>query len=369
MDTPKSALTDPNKIKVGFDRQTFAVQSFGGISRYFYDLFCQLLEEGSIEPSYLFRLHSNHYLDAKTAIKVESALLWRLIRKRHALCQSRKSYLESVDIVHATYSLGEPYVLKKSLLVSTLYDMIPERLPEYFPKGNPHAKKLMWCAASDTIISISQSSADDLSVTNPNISSRIRVIPLGTKIHHIKAQKPLQLDIQDSYVLFVGNRGTYKNSRLLLFALSRLRNAPDIVFAGGGSFKQHELQCIADLRLKSKVRQLSVSDQELAWLYKNALAVLVPSMAEGFSLPLIESLACDTPVFCSDIPVHREVGAKFAHFVRALDDRHWAEAIEQAASTPRPSQVQSEYAYKQLVEYFSPKRVAEDHVKVYRELI
>jgi glycosyltransferase involved in cell wall biosynthesis len=57
-----------------------------------------------------------------------------------------------------------------------------------------------------------------------------------------------------------------------------------------------------------------LEDSELAWLYRNAAAVIVPSRHEGFGLPVVEALSLGAPVVASDIPALREVGGRAARF-------------------------------------------------------
>jgi glycosyltransferase involved in cell wall biosynthesis len=71
-----------------------------------------------------------------------------------------------------------------------------------------------------------------------------------------------------------------------------------------------------------------LSRQELATIYCRAAVVLVPSLAEGFGLPVIEALACGTPVVASDIPVLREVGFDGVRFCSPADRAEWVKVVE-----------------------------------------
>lgn len=70
-----------------------------------------------------------------------------------------------------------------------------------------------------------------------------------------------------------------------------------------------------------------VGDDELAWLYDHASALILPSYAEGFGLPIAEAALRGRPVICSDIPVFREVGRDGALYFRVNDPLALAEAI------------------------------------------
>src|SRR5262249_18979677 len=70
-----------------------------------------------------------------------------------------------------------------------------------------------------------------------------------------------------------------------------------------------------------------LSREQLAELYRRAAAVLVPSEAEGFGLPVIEALACGAAVVASDIPALREAGGAAAAFRPVADVPAWADAV------------------------------------------
>jgi len=65
----------------------------------------------------------------------------------------------------------------------------------------------------------------------------------------------------------------------------------------------------------------------LAAVYRRAALVLLPSSREGFGLPVIEAMACGTPIVCSDLPVLREVGDTAAEYCPAGDPSAWAMRI------------------------------------------
>lgn len=109
----------------------------------------------------------------------------------------------------------------------------------------------------------------------------------------------------------------------------------------------------------------------LAALYRRAALVLMPSEAEGFGLPLIEAMACATPVLASDIPVLREVGAGAAIYCAVADVPAWSTALaaslhERAANPARWAERRAE-AVRQASR-FSWAAYADRSAALYREI-
>jgi len=333
-----------------------------------------LLEKPEIDAELLFRRHRNAYLEKEDIGKGLHPLVAEFYIKALQRGGVRVPLAKHKSIHHSTYYLGLP---KKSdgntRLVSTLYDMIPELFPQFF-KCNPHANKLEWFEASDLIISISESSASDLSYFRPDLASRIRRIHLYSGFNDKSPQvKPKSIKENDRpYVLFVGNRGAYKNATMLIRAFAASKpssHGHKLFFAGGGAFTKQELASIDDLRISDYVQQIGVSDAELWYLYLNAKGVFVPSIAEGFSLPLVEALAADVPIVCSDIPVHREVASDFAALVNPLQYQDWESFLTSISSLKKPSLILGKDAFMKRRDYFSKERMVQDHLQAYTDLL
>jgi peptidoglycan/xylan/chitin deacetylase (PgdA/CDA1 family) len=115
------------------------------------------------------------------------------------------------------------------------------------------------------------------------------------------------------------------------FARSGLANELDLVLAGPADEKaRDDLERLSErLGVAERVKQLGfVSREQLAVAYRHATALALPSLIEGFGLPVLEAMRAGTPVVASGLPVLHEVAGDAALFVdRPLDPDAWASAI------------------------------------------
>ena len=96
----------------------------------------------------------------------------------------------------------------------------------------------------------------------------------------------------------------------------------------GGPLTAAQRVIARDLNVLDGVVELPFVDRTtLAALYRRATLALLPSEREGFGLPLVESLACGTPVVASDIPALREVGGSAASYCPVADINAWRDRI------------------------------------------
>ena len=139
----------------------------------------------------------------------------------------------------------------------------------------------------------------------------------------------------DPYFLCIGTVERRKNHGMLMNLWSRLiasgrKDLPDLVIIGqwGVNSARLRAQLEGDPELCKKVRVLDqVPDSDLAGWTTGARALLLPTLAEGFGLPMLEALALKTPVVASDLPCFREIGQGIPTLLDPLDADAWQAII------------------------------------------
>ncbi len=206
-----------------------------------------------------------------------------------------------------------------------------------------YARPLLRVAASnaDVIITPSEYTKSMLSEHLKVEPGKISVIPgcVSSCFHRKEKQGARftvaqELGITRPYLLFVGNCAPNKNVPLLLDSMAQLRSrradAPLLVLAGNACQWKAQVQAHGrSLGLRDQIVWLErIPDVLLAELYAAAQMTVVPSFQEGFGLPVIESMACGTPVLCSQAASLPEVGGDAALYFSPHSCDQLTEKIE-----------------------------------------
>ncbi|MBA2305449.1 MAG: glycosyltransferase family 4 protein [Acidobacteria bacterium] len=167
---------------------------------------------------------------------------------------------------------------------------------------------------------------------------RTRVVPIGvhpacspaTDHTADRSAATLTGDTGATDLLHVGSTIPRKRIDVLLETVARLAHTrPDVrLWRVGGAFTSAQATLARDLGIEHRITVMPfVSRPVLAALYRRAALVLLPSDREGFGLPVIEAMACGTPIVCSDLPVLREVGGTAAAYCAPGDPTAWAHRV------------------------------------------
>ena len=363
-------------MKILYDHQIFTFQKYGGISRYFSELYTNFLTMDSIQPEISVVYSENSYyqkLFHNRQILPDIHFLGKttIINKINECDSKNRITKGNFDIFHPTYY--NPYFLKNlktKPYVLTVYDMIHELFPDIF-KGDSTSiqkKKVIECATK--IIAISENTKTDIIKFYDIDPKKIEVIPLATSLH---IQTPdSTLNLPQKYILFVGNRGAYKNFTFFINSISTLLSDEKdlyLICAGGGVFSDAETSLLDDLKIKRKVLHFAVTnDSTLSQLYKKAILFAFPSLYEGFGIPVLEAFSCGCPVAASNNSSLPEVGGNAVKYFDPYNSNSIKNVIEDLVHNKGDRDSIRIKGYQQLKQ-FSWEKTALCTKKVYDNLL
>jgi len=311
-----------------------------------------------------------------------------VIKNRHRLLWSFHSLplrlrRLKLDCYHSTTGYELPFV-KRSPYVITVHDLIPLRFPDLTPWRYRSVFRVLMQRAirvADRIIAVSESTRRDLIELLQAPPERITVVPEAADgrfqpphdqeaLAHVR----LRYALPRRFLLFVGLLEPKKNVSGLLKAVACLRQRgrwPSdlrLVVVGDQGWAVGSLPELAEaLGLAGVVHFLGyVPDSDLPLLYGAAEVFVFPSLHEGFGLPLLEAMACGTPVVASTRGALPEVAGDAALLVEPDPPEALAEGIYRLITD---AALRGEYRQRglQRAQAFSWRRTAEATLAVYRQ--
>ncbi|UUX94792.1 glycosyltransferase family 4 protein [Aquabacterium sp. J223] len=244
----------------------------------------------------------------------------------------RAARLQGVHVFHAPY-INIPWLPRNGIpLVVTLHDFRHPDLALQAASPRTWAKRAYYealtrlaLARAQRIVCVSEFLAGQLGTFRPALRHRLEVI------HHAAsdvfrpappgvaaAEVARQFGLEGRYLLFVGTLKPHKNLLAVVQALARADVPGDVTLAVAAAPDERYPQVPAAVRrlgLERRVRFLGhVDKRHLSMLYGAAVATLLPSSYESFGLPLVESMACGTPVIAAPSASLPEVGGDAAWY-------------------------------------------------------
>ncbi|MGB9872473.1 MAG: glycosyltransferase family 4 protein [Anaerolineae bacterium] len=280
------------------------------------------------------------------------------------------------DLYHSPYYLmpyrpGVPTVL-------TVHDLIPL----LFPRQSTWQARLFfrWALrlalrASRRVIAVSRATARDLQIHFHISPGQVSVIPEApdpafyprppTETEAVRRKYGLS----DPFVLYVGSNKPHKNLTGLIEAWSCLgpHVSPfTLTIAGAWDPRYAEPRLLAERLGLANIRWLGpVPEADLPALYSAAALFVFPSLYEGFGLPVLEAMACGTPVVCSDTSSLPEVVGEAARRVDPTDEQSLAAAMADLLKDEARREEMREKGWQQAAR-FSWGRTAALTLEVYR---
>ncbi len=272
-----------------------------------------------------------------------------------------------VDLLHM---LASPTpLLWRGASAMTIHDATPWLHPDDADAGTRWYVKPLYpqaLARADAIFTVSEAAREDLVRAAGAPRERVVVTPNGVDPRFFEARA--REGPRAPYLLAVGTFEPRKNLGALLEALRILRrDGRDLALVVAG--RQAWMQSLPVGDLAPHVRLLGiVPDEELEALYAGASCFVMPSLHEGFGLPLAEAMAAGVPAVASDIPALREVGGETVRYADPHDPESFARAIRCALDDREGSQLRAAAA-RGRARRFRWEDTARQTLAVYRRIV
>lgn len=330
-------------MRILYDYQIFTNQRYGGISRYFTELITRLgadadvriaaryainehLRESGAAPR-LFRERGLNFDFVYDRMKFFGAWTLGSSLNRLLQCESNLAHTfrllreNRFDVFHPTYYDPYFFTFLQRPLVVTVYDMTHEKYAPFYTQENDFTsdRKRTVVERADRIIAISRNTRDDLVRMFGVPQDKVDVIYLANSLDPDSAEP---VETPPRYVLFVGLRGYYKNFTFAARSLAPLLLEHDLhlVCAGDEPFTEDEEATLTELDIRDRTLHRTVTEGQLATLYRQALFLVFPSDYEGFGLPVVEAFANRCPVLLAEASCLPEIAEDAAAYFTPGDE-------------------------------------------------
>jgi glycosyltransferase involved in cell wall biosynthesis len=373
-------------VRVAVNVEQLLHEAPGGIGRYTAELL-RLLPAQDVDVTPFTARHARadvtqalraHGLDGfdPVILPLPSALLYDAWHVLGVAGPARR--VAPVDLLHAPSPAVPP--TSGLPLVVTVHDAAPIVMPDAFTRRGVKFHRQGFAAAARRarlVIAVSEFCADEVVTHTAIRREQIRVVPNGVDRERATdeavTRARLVYAIDDRpYVFWAGTFQPRKNVRVLLDAFTRLD--PEVVphrlvLAGPPGWKPDDADADVARELGDRVRLLGpVHRDQLFPLFRGADLFAFPSRHEGFGIPVLEAMAQETAVVCSDIPALREVAGDAARFVGSDDTDAWVGALTALLGDAGARDALVRAGRVRVADY-SWERCARETAAVYREAL
>jgi glycosyltransferase involved in cell wall biosynthesis len=248
---------------------------------------------------------------------------------------------DQVEVFHQFFPRLPP--LSSVNIAATVHDLTFDACPSWFPP-RVYVRVRTWTTIaaliSKLLIAISESTKKDLIKHYKVSAQKVKVIHYGVDHELFKPYKAKDLQenlkkrygINQKYILYVGDINIRKNTVRMLkafYKFTKLVKDCQMIIVGR-EFGRHVniRKLVSTLNLGTRIKLLGfVCQNDLPLLYNDAIFTVYPSLYEGFGLPLVESMACGTPVITSNTSSMPEVVGKAGIIIDPYDTESLADAM------------------------------------------
>jgi glycosyltransferase involved in cell wall biosynthesis len=253
---------------------------------------------------------------------------------------------KKVDVVIEPAHFGPFNLYGRTKRITIIHDLTPILFPDLHRWHSQILQKLFLkkiLNKAHLIISNSENTKKDIQKVYPQNRNKVKKIYPGISTVFQKTMDKVVLDkhsIKTPYFLNVGTIEPRKNLNVLLEAftifMQKTLKPISLVIAGGNGWKSDSFfDTLKHHPFKDQIHYLGFVDtSDLPALYSQAEAFIYPSRYEGFGLPVVESMACGTPVITADNSSLNESGGETTRYFNANDVDKLAEYMLEFADNP-----------------------------------
>ena len=361
--------------KIGIDARLY---SQTGVGTYLKNLLYYLeKKELTAEFYYVYMMPEDYdrvLFKNKNIIKKKVNYRWHSIGEQFGF--AIKLYSDNLDLMHFTYFSYPILYFKK--FVATVHDTTPL----LFKTGKASTKNQLiynikhiffkiilrhQITNTSRIITPTNTVMKQLlSLYGEKISKKTVPIYEGVSYQILESKENKGLSKKfNNFFIYVGNFYPHKNVENLIKAFKNVNEKYNLILLGPDDyFTKRILRCIDTLKSNDKIFLLkNPSFQDLVFFYKNAMALIHPSLSEGFGLPLVEAAYFNCPIIASDIKVFKELlGNNYLSF-NPNDIDNIAEKIKKFIEK------KTKFDYKNIIGKYSFNKMTNETVKIYQEVL
>lgn len=287
-----------------------------------------------------------------------------------------KLYQDNLDLMHFTYFSYPIFYFKK--FIATVHDVTPL----LFRTGKASTKNkliynlkhlffriILWCQINRAIkiitptVTVKNQLKD---IYGEKISKKTTTIYEGVNYQILESKDNKKfVEKFNNFFIYVGNFYPHKNVDKLIEAFRGLDKKYKLILLGPDDyFTNKTLKCIDTFKLSKNIvliKNPTLSD--LIFFYKNANALVHPSLSEGFGLPLIEAAYFNCPIIASDIKVFKELlGNNYLSFDPNDTDDITKKINKFIENKPK-------FNYKDIIKKYSFEKMTEETLRIYKNVL
>ncbi|OGK17025.1 hypothetical protein A2690_02540 [Candidatus Roizmanbacteria bacterium RIFCSPHIGHO2_01_FULL_39_12b] len=359
--------------------------SWTGVGVYIQNLIRHLPEYIKDNELFFFTDSCNHEL-IKRLVKTDKIKIFHTNVKWHSLQEQTEflKYINSfnLDLMHFPY-FSHPILYRKPFVI-TIHDLTPLDFKTGVSTLNPLVYEIKYQGYKLVLRSAIKNSEGILvpshAVSNQivdrfgeAVKNKITVTYEGVDEGLINADPSKQLakKYKMPFLVRLGNFYPHKNIERLIAAFAEIKTGTQLVLVGPEDFFSKKIQELAHaVENKNSINfHFNPTQSERVFFYKNALALVQPSLTEGFGLPIIEAQYFKCPIIASRIPVFQELlGEQYQYFFNPNNIDSIKETISSFLKIHSARKLQADNDIS-IIKKYSFKQMAQQTFKVYMNIL